>query len=89
MPLSLAVVKGQNILIGDHCLEVKAILAAQGPNEASPILVSMDNGEDILVTENCITEILPDVTVFSGLGKTGNRRRLAFTASKHIIIRRL
>ena len=89
MALSLAVRKGDKISIGDHCLEVKAIMPPPRANAASPIIVAVDGGEDILVSEESKTKLLPEVFVFSGLGHTGNKRRLAFDAPRNIPIRRL
>lgn len=89
MALSLAVREGDKISIGNHCLEVKAILPRARANEANPIIVAVDGGEDIRVTEESKTKIFPEVFVFSGLGGTGNARRLVIDAPKNIAIRRL
>jgi hypothetical protein len=89
MALSLAVHQGLKISIGNHCLEVKAIMPPLRTDEANQIVVSVDGGEEILVTERSKTMILPEVFVFSGRGATGNTRRLAFEAPKQIVIHRL
>lgn len=83
MALSLGVRKGSRILIGAHCLEVKALIH---PNL---VIVAIDGAEDIVISDQLKTEILPDVTVYSGGGQSGSGNRLAFDAPREISIRRI
>lgn len=89
MALSLGVHKGDKILIGDHCLEVKAITASSDPAVGDLITVAIDGGENLVVSDRSKSQIAPEVWVFSGVGTTGNKSRLAFEAPRTILIRRL
>ena len=89
MALSLGVHTGDKILIGDHCLEVRAIAPSSDPAAGDLITVAIDDGEDIVVTDRSKIKLAPEVWVFSGVGATGNRSRLAFEAPRTILIRRL
>jgi sRNA-binding carbon storage regulator CsrA len=77
--LSIGVSVGSRIDIGGHMLVVKALVA---PNV---VVVTIDRGEEILISEGKSVEILPGVKVQSGVG--GNR--LAFHAPKSIRISRI
>jgi hypothetical protein len=72
MALSVGVRTGSRILVGDHCVEVKAMLPA------NLIVIAVDNGDEIIVSEESATIILPGVKVFSGMGKNGDRRPAHF-----------
>jgi hypothetical protein len=87
--LSLGVHKGDKILIGDHCLDVRAITPSHDPDSGDLITITIDGGEDILVTDQSKSRILPEVMAFSGVGASGNRSRLAFEAPRTIPIRRV
>jgi hypothetical protein len=83
MALSLGVRIGSRILVGNHCIEVKARLA---PNR---IVITVDNGGEILITDEAATAVLPGVKVFAGMAKKGNEPRLAFVAEPAIKIVRV
>lgn len=77
--MSIGVSVGSKIDIGGHLLQVKALVH---PNV---VVVTVDRGDEILISEGKTVEILPGVKVQSGLG--GNR--LAFHAAKSIRISRV
>lgn len=77
--LSIGVSVGSKIDIGGHLLQVKALVH---PNV---VVVTVDRGDEILISEGKSVEILPGVKVQAGLG--GNR--LAFHAAKSIRISRV
>lgn len=79
MALSIGVSVGSKIDVGGHLLQVKALVH---PNV---VVITVDRGEDILISESKTVEILPGVKVQAGSG--GNR--LAFHAAKSIRISRL
>ena len=83
MALSLGVRKGGKLLVGHHCVEVKRMVP---PNV---IVITVDEGPEIAVSDLSKTVILPNVSVFSGVGAAGNGNRLAFEAPRSISIRRL
>ncbi|MFY9724638.1 MAG: hypothetical protein WB579_00530 [Bryobacteraceae bacterium] len=83
MALSLGVKKGSKILVGDHCVQVKNMVPPD------MIVISVDDGEEVLVSDQYKSQILPDVLVFSGIGQNGGGNRLAFDAPKSIKIKRL
>jgi len=83
MALSIGVSIGSKILVGGHLLVVKNLVH---PNL---IVISVDRGEDIVISDKANTEILPGVEVFSGIGMGGGGNRLAFTAPKSIRISRV
>jgi hypothetical protein len=68
MALSIGVSVGSKILVGGHMVQVKALVY---PNV---VVVTVDRGDEIVISEGQATEILPGVRVQSGIG--GNR--LAF-----------
>ena len=82
MALSIGVKQGSKISVGEHELEVKSILPS------NVIVVSIDSGDDIVISEQPRTQLLPDVFVFSGVGATGHARRLAFEAPRSVAITR-
>ena len=59
-------------MVGDHEVGIKAMLS---PNLT---IMSVDGGDDVVVSDQSKTEILFDVFVFSGVGAngtgSGNRR---------------
>jgi hypothetical protein len=77
--LSIGVSVGSKIDVGGHILQVKALVH---PNV---VVITVDRGEEILISEGKTVEILPEVRVQSGVG--GNR--LAFHAPKAIRISRV
>ena len=79
MALSIGVSVGSQIDIGGHLLQVKALVH---PNV---VVITVDRGEEIVVSEGKTVEILPGVKVQTGAG--GNR--LAFHAAKSIRISRV
>jgi hypothetical protein len=79
MALSIGVSVGSKIDVGGHMLQVKALVH---PNV---VVVTLDRGEEIVISEARAVEILPGVKVQSGSG--GNR--LAFHAAKSIRISRI
>jgi hypothetical protein len=83
MALSLGIHFGSKIRIGEHIVKVAAIVAP------TVYLLTVDNGPELLVSDQETTEILPGVTVFVGTSKTGSINRLAFTAPRSIVISRV
>ena len=79
MALSIGISVGSKIDVGGHMLQVKALVH---PNV---VVVTVDKGDDIVISESRAVEILPGVKVQSGSG--GNR--LAFHAHKSIRISRV
>jgi hypothetical protein len=79
MALSIGVSVGSKIDIGGHLLHVKALVH---PNI---VVVTVDRGPEVVISEDQAVDILPGVKVQSGLG--GNR--LAFQAAKSIRISRV
>lgn len=79
MALSIGVSVGSKIDVGGHMLVVKALVH---PNV---VVVTVDRGDDIVISEGRTVDILPGVRVQVGLG--GNR--LAFHAAKSIRISRI
>lgn len=79
MALSIGVSVGSKIDVGGHTLQVKALVH---PNV---VVITVDRGEEIVISEGRAVEILPGVKVQSGVG--GNR--LAFHAAKSIRISRV
>ena len=79
MALSIGVGVGSRIDIGGHLLVVKALV------QPNVVVVTVDRGEEIVISEGKSVEILPDVKVQAGVG--GNR--LAFHAPKSIRISRI
>lgn len=79
MALSIGVSVGSKIDVGGHTLQVKSLVH---PNV---VVITVDRGDDIVISESQAVEILPGVKVQSGSG--GNR--LAFHAAKSIRISRI
>ena len=79
MALSIGVSVGSKIDVGGHMVQVKALVY---PNV---VVVTVDRGDEIVISEGKTVEILPGVRVQSGMG--GNR--LAFHAAKSIRISRV
>lgn len=78
MALSIGVGVGSKIDVGGHTLQVKALVH---PNV---VVVTVDRGDEIVISEGKTVEILPGVKVQSGIGN-----RLAFHAAKSIRISRI
>jgi len=77
--LSIGIGVGSVIDIQGHRLVVKAVM------QPNVIVVTVDRGPEIVISESRAVEVLPGVKVQSGLG--GNR--LAFHAAKSIRISRV
>jgi hypothetical protein len=80
MALSLGVKQGSQISVGGKIVQVKSL------TPPSYIVVSVDGGNDIVVSEETRQEILPDVFVMTAGPDTS---RLVFQAPKHIPIVRV
>jgi hypothetical protein len=78
MALSIGISVGSRIDIEGHVLQVKALKAPD------IVMVTVDQGDAILVNESQAVQILPGVWVQTGPGG----RRLAFHAAKSIRISR-
>lgn len=83
MALSIGVSVGDKINIGGREVAVKAVSA---PNL---IVVSVDGGEDIVLSEDRRKEIMPQVFAQVGVGQRGNTTRIAFEAPRSISIKRM
>lgn len=81
MALSLGVSVGSEIEVGNNVVKIKAIPSP------SLILLSVDGGDAILVSDQSRQEILPSVYVFVGTPESGVNR-LAFEADRSIKIMR-
>jgi hypothetical protein len=77
--LSIGVSVGSRIDVGGHQVKVKSL------THPNIIVVTVDNGPELVISEDKTVEILPDVKVQSGIG--GNR--LAFHAPRRIRISRM
>jgi hypothetical protein len=77
--LSIGVGVGSRIDVGGHVVQVKSLVH---PNV---VVITVDRGAEVVISEGQVVEILPGVKVQSGLG--GNR--LAFHAPKSIRISRI
>jgi hypothetical protein len=53
------------------------------------IVVSVDDGPDVAITDKERTNLLPEVFVFAGVGWDGVGSRLAFEADRSIGIHRM
>lgn len=83
MALSIGVSVGSKIDVGGHLLQITALA------QPNLIVVTVDAGVPVVVSDQSRTEILPDVFVFSGVGKAGSANRLAFEAPRAIRISRI
>jgi hypothetical protein len=83
MALSIGVSVGSRVDVGGHVLEVRALAH---PNL---IVLGVDGGPDVVITEEARKEVLPEVFVQTGVGPTGTGNRLAITAPKAIRISRI
>jgi sRNA-binding carbon storage regulator CsrA len=87
MALSLGVKAGSKITVGNHEVTVRSILK-------DLILISVDGGPDVVVSEQAREQILPEVWVFLGKPPSNpdhssdSQRRLAFEAPRDIKILR-
>lgn len=87
MALSIGVSAGESITIGPygpkkeyHTVYVKILTA---PNL---IVITVDNGPEIVVNDDQKIELLPEVFVQVGIGANGASNRLAFHADRSIKI---
>lgn len=83
MALSIGVGVGSKIDIAGHILQVKSLVH---PNL---IVVSVDQGEEVVISDQKAVELLPGVRVQTGVGPGGSGNRLAFTADRAIRISRM
>lgn len=83
MALSIGVSVGSRIDVDGHSVVVKTL------SQPNLIVVSVDNGPDVVISDQAGTEILPTVFVFSGVGANGGTNRLAFEAPRAIRISRV
>ena len=87
--LSIGVNKKSKIRVGSSILKVRQVVSP------TLIVVGLDDGPDLTVTDQQSTELMPGVTVFAGVG--GRKRsiapgsrdvvRLAFEADRSVEIR--
>jgi hypothetical protein len=70
-------------MVGDSEVYVRAIV------NPTLIIVQVDGGPDIVITDQNSTQILDGVKVFAGQGKSSLGNRLAFEAHKSIPIYRV
>lgn len=82
MALSIGVSNGSLIRVGEHRVLVKAVV------NSTLLVVTVDGGQDITVSDKERVEILPQVFVFAGVGNGGVGNRLAFEAPRSIPIHR-
>jgi hypothetical protein len=75
--------KGSRISVGDHYVDVKAMVP---PNL---VVIMVDDGPEMVISDQSKTDILPTVSVFSGVGAAESGNRLAFEAPRSVTIRRL
>lgn len=78
MALSIGVSVGSRIDVGGHTVQVKALVH---PNV---VVITVDGGEEIVISEGKSVQILQGVKVQAGVGN-----RLAFHADKSIRISRV
>ncbi len=90
MALSIGVSVGDEILVGPigtvqeyHTIRVKTLTA---PNL---IVVAVNGGPDVVVSEDQKIEVVPGVKVQVGVGPHGGTNRLAFHADRAIRISRI
>lgn len=83
MALSIGVSQGSRISVGKNMVRVKSVAR---PNL---IVLSVDDGPDVVVSDQAKVEILPKVFVFVGVGRSGTGNRLALEASRDIPIHRI
>jgi hypothetical protein len=83
MALSLGINVGTRVRVGDHCVEVKATLPG------NRILLALDKGGEVMVSELETTAIFPGVKVCFGKTKSGKGERLAFEAPREIAVARI
>lgn len=83
MALSIGVKAGSTLKIGTAVLCVKQIVTP------TVMVVSVNGGPDITVTETEKVNILPEVFVSAGKGGKAAGNRLAFEAPRYIGIHRI
>ncbi len=83
MALSLGVSEGSKIEVGANMVTVRRIITS------TLIVVAVDGGPDVTVSEQEKIELMPGVFVFAGVGGSGLGNRLAFEAPRSVNIRRL
>lgn len=72
---------GSRIRVGDSTVLVKQVV------NPTLIVLTVNNGPDVVVTDRERVTLMPEVFVFAGLGRIGSR--LAFEAPKRIEIHRV
>ena len=70
-------------LVGGHTVKVKSVVK---PNV---IVITIDDGADITISDQERVEIVPGVFVFAGVNSNGAGCRLGFEAARSILINRL
>lgn len=80
MALSIGVTTGCKIDVGSHVVRVKAIF------NPALLVLTVDDGPEITVTDKERVCLMPEVYVFAGVGATGQGNRLAFEAPRRIVI---
>lgn len=84
MALSLGVSVGSKIAVGQSQVTVKAVV------NPTLMVVRVNDGPDVVVSDKESVEIMPGVKVFAGVGrKASGGNRLAFEAPRDISIYRL
>jgi hypothetical protein len=83
LALSIGISVGSKIRVGNDIVEVV------GTAKPNLIVLKVNGGEDIVVSDLRSTEILPRVFVFSGMGQNGGSNRIAFECPREIRIQRL
>ena len=83
MALSLGVSVGSRIDIAGHLLQVKALV------QRKLIVVTVDGGNDVVISDKDRKEIVPGVWVQVGVSERAKNIRLAFEAPKTIRISRI
>jgi|KBSSwiStaDraftv2_1062776.scaffolds.fasta_scaffold31759_4 hypothetical protein len=82
MALSIGVSVGSRIDIAGHLLQVTALV------QPRLIVVTVDGGDDVVISDKDRKEIVPGLWVQVGIGQVGGCNRLAFEAPKTINVSR-
>lgn len=70
-------------IVGGHKVQVKSVV------KNNLIVITVDDGEEITISDQERVEIVPGVFVFAGVGANGTGYRLGFEAPKSILINRM
>lgn len=82
MALSVGVKTGSKIDVNGHTVLVKTIFSP------AHLVVTVDDGPEISITDQESVTILPEVKLFAGIGGRRMGYRLSFEAPQHIEIRK-